>query len=116
MPGVAGAAALASGPQPPPRALPGIRLGGVANVAEDPRATLGHAIRLRREEFGISQHDLGLELDYDQGWVSHVENGPTDPAYGTVERDDPQKPAVTSAWFRQALLGQIALASGAADT
>lgn len=52
MPGVAGAAALASGPQPPPRA----------------------------------------------------------------ERDDPQKPAVTNTWFREALLGQRALASGAADT
>jgi len=90
--------------------------GGVANVAEDQRATLGHAIRLRREEFGIFQHDLGLELGYDQGGVSHVENGRTDPVYGTVERDDPQKPAVTDAWFRQALLGQRPLASRAART
>ena len=27
----------------------------------------------------------GLELGYDQGWISHIENGRTNPAYGTVD-------------------------------
>jgi transcriptional regulator with XRE-family HTH domain len=58
----------------------------VANVAKDPQVALGRAIRLRREELGISQQELGLELGYDQGWISHIENGRTNPAYGTVDR------------------------------
>jgi transcriptional regulator with XRE-family HTH domain len=57
----------------------------VANVAKDPQVALGRAIRLRREELGISQQELGLELGYDQGWISHIENGRTNPAYGTVD-------------------------------
>ncbi len=56
------------------------------NTAKDPQVALGRAIRLRREELGISQQDLGLEVGYDQGWVSHIENGRTNPAYGTVDR------------------------------
>ena len=59
---------------------------GVPNTAKDPQAALGRAIRLRREELGISQQDLGLEIGYDQGWLSHIENGRTNPAYGTVDR------------------------------
>jgi transcriptional regulator with XRE-family HTH domain len=58
----------------------------VPNTAKDPQVALGRAIRLRREELGISQQDLGLEVGYDQGWVSHIENGRTNPAYGTVDR------------------------------
>lgn len=56
------------------------------NIAKDPQIALGRAIRLRREELGISQQDLGLELGYDQGWISHIENGRTNPAYGTADR------------------------------
>jgi transcriptional regulator with XRE-family HTH domain len=58
----------------------------VPNTAKDPQTALGRAIRLRREELGISQEELGLELGYDQGWISHIENGRTNPAYGTVDR------------------------------
>jgi transcriptional regulator with XRE-family HTH domain len=58
----------------------------VANIAKDPQVALGRAIRLRREELGVSQEDLALELGYDQGWISHIENGRTNPAYGTVDR------------------------------
>lgn len=54
-------------------------------TAKDPQVALGRAIRLRREELGISQQDLGLEVGYDQGWISHIENGRTNPAYGTVD-------------------------------
>jgi HTH-type transcriptional regulator / antitoxin HipB len=59
---------------------------GVANIAKDPQVALGRAIRLRREELGVSQLDLGLEVGYDQSWVSHIENGHANPAYGTVDR------------------------------
>ncbi len=55
------------------------------NTAKDPQVALGRAIRLRREELGISQQSLGLEIGYDQGWISHIENGRTNPAYGTVD-------------------------------
>jgi transcriptional regulator with XRE-family HTH domain len=58
----------------------------VANTAKNPQVALGRAIRLRREELGISQQDLGLELGYDQGWISHIENGRANPAYGTADR------------------------------
>lgn len=56
------------------------------NVAKDRQIALGRAIRLRREELGISQQDLGLEVGYDQGWISHIENGHANPAYGTADR------------------------------
>jgi transcriptional regulator with XRE-family HTH domain len=58
----------------------------VANIAKDPQVALGRAIRLRREQLGISQLDLGLEVGYDQSWLSHIENGHSNPAYGTVDR------------------------------
>lgn len=58
----------------------------VPNIAKDPQVSLGRAIRLRREEVGISQQDLGLELGYDQGWISHIENGHANPAYGTADQ------------------------------
>jgi transcriptional regulator with XRE-family HTH domain len=58
----------------------------LANIAKDPQVALGRAIRLRRKELGISQQELGLELGYDQGWISHIENGRTNPACGTVDR------------------------------
>jgi transcriptional regulator with XRE-family HTH domain len=58
----------------------------VANIAKDPQVALGRAIRLRREELGISQQDLGLELGQDQSWISHIENGYSNPAYGYVDR------------------------------
>lgn len=58
----------------------------MANIAKNPQVALGRAIRLRRDELSISQQDLGLELGYDQGWISHIENGRANPAYGTVDR------------------------------
>ena len=56
------------------------------NTAKDSQIALGRAIRLRREEVGVSQQHLGLELGYDQGWISHIENAHTNPAYGTVDQ------------------------------
>ena len=56
------------------------------NTAKEPQVTLGRAICLRREELEMSQQTLGLELGKDQGWISHIENGRTNLAYGTVDR------------------------------
>jgi transcriptional regulator with XRE-family HTH domain len=47
---------------------------------------LGRTIRLRRKGLDIPGKDRALELGYDQGWISHIENGRTNPAYGTVDR------------------------------
>jgi transcriptional regulator with XRE-family HTH domain len=58
----------------------------VVNTAKEPQVSLGRAVRLRREELGVSQQDLGFEVGYDQSWISHIENGRTNPAYGTVDR------------------------------
>jgi transcriptional regulator with XRE-family HTH domain len=58
----------------------------VPNTAKERQVALGRAICLRREELEISQQTLGLELGKDQGWISHIENGRANPAYGTVNR------------------------------
>ncbi len=56
------------------------------NTAKEPQVALGRAICLRREELEISQQALGLELGKDQGWISHIENGRANLAYGTVDQ------------------------------
>lgn len=56
------------------------------NTAKEPQVALGRAICSRREELEMSQQTLGLELGKDQGWISHIENGRTNLAYGTVDR------------------------------
>jgi transcriptional regulator with XRE-family HTH domain len=58
----------------------------VPNTAKEPQVALGRAICLRREELEMSQQTLGLELGKDQGWISHIEHGRTNLAYGTVDR------------------------------
>jgi putative transcriptional regulator len=52
----------------------------------DPQMALGRAIRLRREDLGISQQALGLDVDLEQSWVSHIESGRQNPSWGTVDR------------------------------
>ena len=56
------------------------------NTAKEPQVALGRAICLRREELDMSQQTLGLELGKDQGWISHIENGRSNLAYGTVDQ------------------------------
>ena len=52
----------------------------------DPQIALGRAIRARREELGLTQLQLALELDTDATWISHLESGRQNPTYGTVDR------------------------------
>jgi transcriptional regulator with XRE-family HTH domain len=57
----------------------------VANKAKDPQVALGRAVRLRREELGLSQEDLAARIGDDQSWISHIENGHSNPAYSIVD-------------------------------
>lgn len=52
----------------------------------DPQIALGRAIRLRREQVEISQADLGLDVGVEQAWISRIESGAQNPAWGTVDR------------------------------
>lgn len=58
----------------------------MGNTAKEPQVAVGRAICMRREELEMSQQTLGLELGKDQGWISDIENGRTNLAYGTVDR------------------------------
>jgi predicted transcriptional regulator len=57
----------------------------VANKAKDPQVALGRAICLRREELGLTQEELASRTGDDQSWISHVENGHSNPAYSIVD-------------------------------
>ena len=57
----------------------------MAYIAKEPQAALGRAIRLRREEVGISQEELGSQVGHEQSWLSNIENGYANPAYSTID-------------------------------
>lgn len=52
----------------------------------DPQVALGRAIRLRREELGLKQLAVALDADVAPSWISHIESGRQNPAWGTVDR------------------------------
>lgn len=52
----------------------------------EPQVALGRAIRQTREERGLSQEELGHRADIHPTWISHLESGRTNPAWGTVVR------------------------------
>jgi transcriptional regulator with XRE-family HTH domain len=52
----------------------------------EPQAALGEAIKLTRRECGISQKTLGTEADIHPTWISHIESGRNNPAWGSVRR------------------------------
>lgn len=51
-----------------------------------PQVALGRAIRLRREQLGLSKQDAALEAGIDQSRWSHLENGRQNPAYALVAK------------------------------
>jgi transcriptional regulator with XRE-family HTH domain len=57
----------------------------MAHSAE-PQPALGKAIRRVRERVGLTQEELGLRAGIHPSWVSHIENGGNNPAWGTVRR------------------------------
>jgi transcriptional regulator with XRE-family HTH domain len=49
-------------------------------------AALGRAVRLLRDERGISQVQLAAQTGFTQSWISHVERGGRNPSWGNVVR------------------------------
>lgn len=47
---------------------------------------LGQAIRTLREGAGLTQEELAHAADLHPTWVSHLESGRANPAWGTVRR------------------------------
>ena len=52
----------------------------------EPQAGLGRAIRRLRTERGLSQEELGLRAEIHPTWISHLESGRNNPAWGSVRR------------------------------
>jgi transcriptional regulator with XRE-family HTH domain len=52
----------------------------------EPQEALGHAIRELRNERAVTQRQLAEAADVNETWISHVEAGRTNPAWGTVAR------------------------------
>lgn len=52
----------------------------------EPQPGLGRAIKARREERGLSQEALGLAAEIHPTWISHIESGRNNPAWGSVRR------------------------------
>jgi transcriptional regulator with XRE-family HTH domain len=53
---------------------------------DEPQHALGQAIRQLRTEQGMSQEELAAEADLHPTWISHLESGRGNPAWGTVRR------------------------------
>jgi transcriptional regulator with XRE-family HTH domain len=52
----------------------------------EPQLALGLAIREARQGAGFTQEELALRASVNKTWVSHIENGRVNPAYGTLRR------------------------------
>jgi transcriptional regulator with XRE-family HTH domain len=52
----------------------------------EPQEALGRAIRLLRDERGLTQSELARGADMNVTAISHLERGRTNPAWGTVTR------------------------------
>ena len=52
----------------------------------EPQPGLSRAIKARREECGLSQEELGLASEIHPTWISHIESGRNNPAWGSVRR------------------------------
>jgi transcriptional regulator with XRE-family HTH domain len=52
----------------------------------EPQPGLGKAIRQFRTEKGLSQEELGHRSGIHPTWISHIESGRNNPAWGSVKR------------------------------
>jgi transcriptional regulator with XRE-family HTH domain len=52
----------------------------------EPQPALGRAIRRLRKDRDLSQEELGHLAEIHPTWISHIESGRTNPAWGTVRR------------------------------
>jgi transcriptional regulator with XRE-family HTH domain len=47
---------------------------------------LGEAVKVRRNELGLTQEQLANETELHQRWISNVETGKRNPSYGSLRR------------------------------
>ena len=52
----------------------------------EPQPSLGRAIRRLRKDRKLSQEELGHQAEIHPTWISHLESGRANPAWGTVRR------------------------------
>jgi transcriptional regulator with XRE-family HTH domain len=52
----------------------------------EPQPGLGRAIKQLRTEQGLSQEEIGLRAEIHPTWISHIESGRNNPAWGSVRR------------------------------
>jgi transcriptional regulator with XRE-family HTH domain len=52
----------------------------------EPQPGLGKAIRQVRLERGLSQEEVGRRAEIHPTWISHIESGRNNPAWGSVRR------------------------------
>ena len=52
----------------------------------EPQPELGQAIKQLRKERGLSQEELGHAAEIHPTWISHIESGRNNPAWGSVRR------------------------------
>jgi transcriptional regulator with XRE-family HTH domain len=52
----------------------------------EPQPGLGRAIKKLRTEQGLSQEEVGLRAEIHPTWISHIESGRNNPAWGSVRR------------------------------
>jgi transcriptional regulator with XRE-family HTH domain len=52
----------------------------------EPQEALGQAIKVLRQARGLTQRQLAEAADTNETWISHIESGRTNPAWGTVVR------------------------------
>jgi transcriptional regulator with XRE-family HTH domain len=52
----------------------------------EPQPGLGKAIKQLRTERGLSQEEVGLRAEIHPTWISHIESGRNNPAWGSVRR------------------------------
>jgi len=50
------------------------------------QSALGAAVKVRREELGLTQEQLDLRTDLHQRWISNVETGKRNPSYASLRR------------------------------
>ena len=58
----------------------------VNGTADEPKPGLGRAIKQLRTERGLSQEEIGLRAEIHPTWISHIESGRNNPAWGSVRR------------------------------
>jgi transcriptional regulator with XRE-family HTH domain len=52
----------------------------------EPQLALGLAVRQAREQAGLTQSQLAEQANMNKTWISHIESGRVNPAYGTLRR------------------------------